>query len=181
MCRKTGSDCRKWVPLFSPSPARSLRGIAPSLGQPSLGTMEHPQPQLSQPFIWAHSHEISASLSGKQQQVWPLQSIAGREADVQRLVERLLTLAAIARALQVQWRARRLGEDPTSLLLKKRPHLSSSPPATQWPGWYIPYFCPLQTLSRCPGSQWGSQHPVWLPPSSPGTVAFGLAAAAAGC
>ena len=40
VCRKTGSDCRKWVPLFSPSPAWPLLGIAPSLGQPSLGRIE---------------------------------------------------------------------------------------------------------------------------------------------
>ena len=40
VCRKTGSDCRKWVPLFSPSPAWPLLGIAPSLDQPSLGRIE---------------------------------------------------------------------------------------------------------------------------------------------
>lgn len=33
VCRKTGSDCRKWVPLFSPSPAWPFLGIAPSLSQ----------------------------------------------------------------------------------------------------------------------------------------------------
>lgn len=33
VCRKTGSDCRKWVPLFSPSPAWPLLGIAPRPGQ----------------------------------------------------------------------------------------------------------------------------------------------------
>lgn len=40
VCRKTGSDCRKWVPLFSPSPAWPLLGSAPSLGQTSSGRIK---------------------------------------------------------------------------------------------------------------------------------------------
>lgn len=54
------------------------------------------------------------------------------------------------------------------------------PPASQWRGRPLPYSSPPHTPSRCPGSQWGSQRPAWSPPSSPGTVACGPAAAA-GC
>lgn len=47
--------------------------------------------------------------------------------------------------------------------------------------WSVPYSSPPQTQSSCPGSRWGSQHPEWSPPSSPGTVACRPAAAASGC
>lgn len=39
VCRKTGSDCRKWVPLFVPSPAWPLLGTASRLGQ-QLGCLQ---------------------------------------------------------------------------------------------------------------------------------------------
>lgn len=90
--------------------------------------------------------------------------------------------AAAPQALQVRWKLSPSRRSTPSL--PPLSPLSLSKLFCTWgflSMWSVPCFSPPQTRSRCPGSQWGSQHLESSPPSSLGTVACHPAAAASGC
>lgn len=166
MCRKTGSDCRKWVPLFSPLPCLASSQHCPQAGpvaqQPLVGI--RPAPSLEPVGSWTHDlagqPESYHSCLGSGQDPAPTHMQAGQQRPRHC---REVTPSAIAfRALQAWWAPRGQEWASPPLLLP-----------CQWRSWPLPYSSLPHTLSRCPGSQWGSQRPAWSPPSSPGTVAYG--------